>query len=257
MFQEERHQRIVDIVNLRKTVRVSELSEELDISEVTVRRDLDELQRRKLLIRTHGGAMSSHSVGKAILYDELVNRNEDLKKSIARVGYEYIDEHDTILIDNSSTVTELIKCIVEGDKRNIRVITTSIAAIQLLVDCDKATVQVVAGLINYPHKSIEGSVSCRNIRELRVDKCFFGVNGVSDGFGFSTPRYEDADIKNTMLEVANCGILLCDHTKLGNSYLAHVKNPDYFITDTRVAGFPYDKLGNELEMVFADEYFKK
>ena len=55
MFQEERQQRIVDIVNQRRTIRVADLSRELDISEVTVRRDLDELQRKKLLIRTHGG----------------------------------------------------------------------------------------------------------------------------------------------------------------------------------------------------------
>lgn len=65
MFAEERQERIFQIVNQRSSVRVSELSDELDISEVTIRRDLDELQRQKRIIRTHGGAMSTYSVGKA------------------------------------------------------------------------------------------------------------------------------------------------------------------------------------------------
>lgn len=256
MFQEERHQKIVEIINKRRTARVSELSQELEISEVTIRRDLDELQRKKLIIRTHGGAMSNHSVGKAIVYEELINKNEDLKKRIARVGYDFIDEHDTIIIDNSSTAIELIKCIVAGEKRNIRIVTTSIAAIQHLSGIDRISVQVVGGVINYPHRAIEGSVSCRNIRELRVDKCFFSVNGVAEDFGLSAPRYEDADIKNAMLDVSNCGILLCDHTKLGKSYLAHVQYPDYLITDTKISGFQYDKLDEDLDIIFADEYFE-
>ena len=256
MFQEERHQKIVEIVNKRQTVRVSELSQELGISEVTIRRDLDELQRKKLLIRTHGGAMSNHSVGKAIFYDDLINKNEELKKRIAKIGYEFIDEHDTLIIYNSSTVIELVKCIVTGKKRNIRIITTSIASIQLLSGIDRIAVQVIGGLVNYPHRAIEGSVSCRNIRELRVDKCFFSVNGIAESFGLSTPRYEDADIKNAMLEISNCGILLCDHTKFGKSYLAHVQYPDYLITYTRISGFHYDKLDKELDIIFANEYFE-
>lgn len=254
MFQEERQQRIVDIVNQRRTIRVAELSHELDISEVTVRRDLDELQRKKLLIRTHGGAMSAYSVGKAITYDEAAGVNEGLKRQIAIVAYDFINDYDTVLLDSSSAALELAKCIAAGDKKHIHVISTSINAIGILGKSRYPAVQAVGGNVNYDQRTIEGTVACRHILELRVDKCFLGVNGVAEGFRLSTPRYEDADIKNAMLQVANCSFILCDHSKLGNSHLAHVHSPDYFISDKRIPGFPYDHADSKIQMVFADEY---
>ena len=104
--------------------------------------------------------------------------------------------------------------------------------------------------MNYEHQTIEGSVACRMIRDIRVDKCFIGINGIDETYGFSTPRYADADIKSCMVESANCSYVLADHSKLGKTYLAKVTPPDCLITDRCSNDFSYDLLGDNMEILF-------
>lgn len=253
MFPEERQQKIFDIVTQRRSAKVTDLSNELEISEATIRRDLEELQKQKRIIRTHGGAMAAYFVGKAITSSELKHKDSELKQQIALIAYDLIDNYDTLLMDTSSTVHELIKLIADGTKRHLRVITTSLMAIQELSRSTNCSVQVVGGDVNYEHQTSEGSVACRFIEGIRVDKCFIGINGIDETYGFSTPRYADADIKDYMIKSSNCSILLADHTKLGKTYLAKVSSPDCFITNRRVMDFSYDLLGHSVETIFAEE----
>ena len=252
MFAEERQEKIFQIVTQRNSVKVSELSDELDISEVTIRRDLDALQRQKRIIRTHGGAMAAYSVGKGIVYSQQATRQVDLKRLIALAAYELIQDDETILLDNSSTVSELVTLIAGGTKKNLRIITNSLLAPHLLAESKNCTVQIVGGEVNFQYQSMEGSATCQILRELRVDKCFVGINGVDEEFGFSTPRYADADVKRHMLHSAHCSIVLADHTKLGKTYLARIGTPDYLITDEMVAGFAYENLAGTT-VIFANE----
>ena len=256
MFAEERQERIFQIVNQRNSVKVSELSSELDTSEVTIRRDLDELQRQNRIIRTHGGAMSTYNVGKAITFSHLMSRETALKQLIARAAYDMINEYDTILLDTSSTVNELTQLIAQGNKKNLRVITTSIPAVQTLSKSSNCTVQIVGGEINYEHQTVEGSAACRFIRDIRVDKSFVGINGIDEDFGFSTPRYADADIKTAMFHAAHCSFVLADRTKLGKTYLAKIDAPNYLITDQMVAGFAYENMANTT-IIFANDRLRE
>ena len=257
MFAEERQEKIFRIVNERTSVKVSELSEELEISEVTIRRDLDELQRQNRVIRTHGGAMSTYNVGKPILSSYLMSRETTQKKRIAEVAYTMIKEYDTILLDTSSTVNELVKLIADGPKKNLRVITTSIMAVQTLANTSNCTVQIVGGEVNYTHQTVEGSAACRFIKDIRVDKCFIGINGIDEKFGFSTPRYADADTKNAMIQVAHCSFVLADYTKIGKTYLTKIDAPDYLISDQPVNGFDYENLAPTTTVIFANDRFRE
>lgn len=252
MFAEERQEKIFQIVTQRNSVKVSELSDELDISEVTIRRDLDVLQRQKRIIRTHGGAMAAYSVGKAMMYSTLASKQVDLKRLIAMAAYDMIQDDETILLDNSSTVSELAKLIASGNKGNLRIITNSLIIPQILAQSSNCKVQIVGGEINFAYQSSEGSVACQILRDIRVDKCFIGINGVDEEFGFSTPRYADADVKREMLHSAHCSIVLADHTKLGKTYLARIGTPDYLITNQMMAGFAYENLTGTT-VIFANE----
>lgn len=252
MFAEERQERIFQIVNERSSVKVSELSDELETSEVTIRRDLEELQRQKRVIRTHGGAMSAYSAGKAIVSSQLVAKDVELKRCIAQCAYDFIQEHDTILLDTSSTVNELVRLIAEGEK-HLRVVTTSMMALRALSKAEHCTVQIVGGEVNYEHDTVEGSAACRYIRDLRVDKCFIGINGIDETFGFSTPRYSDADVKDAMIHSAHCSFVLADHTKLTKTYLARIDAPDYLITDRMAKGFSYEGLNGTAVHFAAEE----
>ena len=108
MFSEERKEKILEIVNRKKTVKVSELSTILKASEVTVRRDLDELHNEQKLYRTHGGAMVMRHEQNEIPWQELRVRQQEEKAKIAKVAYKYICDNDVIVMDDSSTVQELL-----------------------------------------------------------------------------------------------------------------------------------------------------
>ena len=252
MFAEERQEVIFQIVNRRGSVRVAELSEELDISEVTIRRDLEELQRQNRVVRTHGGAMSTYSAGNGKSFSQHAVREVEQKRRIAKAAYSMVLDDNTLLLDNSSTAIELLRLIAAGGKKNIRIITTSLLAPTILKDVEGCTLQIVGGEVNFTSQSVEGSSACSFLRGVRVDKCFVGINGIDEEFGFSTPRYMDADIKNCIIHSAHCSIILADNTKIGKSFLAHVDAPDYLITDRKVPGFSYDAL-TETTVIFANK----
>lgn len=250
MFAEERQEVIFQVVNQRGSVRVSELSEQLGISEVTIRRDLDELQRQNRIVRTHGGAMSTYCAGNGKSFSQHAARQVDQKRRIAKAAFAMVQDDDTILLDNSSTAIELVRLIAAGGKKNIRIITTSLIAPTILKGVEGCTLQIVGGEVNYTYQSVEGSSACSFIRGIRADKCFVGINGVDEEFGFSTPRYMDADIKNCIIHSAHCSIILADATKMGKSFLAHVDTPDYLITDRKLPSFSYEAL-TETMVIFA------
>mgnify|MGYP000874500363 CR=1 FL=1 len=252
MFAEERQQKIYEIICKKRSIRVSELSKMLDISTVTIRRDLEELQKQNRIVRTHGGAMIAYSVGRAIKWQDLITQNSDLKQKIALTAYQNICEHDTILLDSSSTVFELARLIASGDKANLRIITTSLQVVQTLSNCKNCKVMIVGGDLNYVHGTVEGCVAARFIENIRVDKCFVGINGIDEKFGFSTPRYEDAEIKSLMIASSVRSFILADHTKFGKVYLAKVDPCSCLITDTKIPGFSYNLLEQKSDIIFAD-----
>ena len=256
MFAEERQQKIYDIVRREKSIRVQQLSKLFQSSEVTIRRDLEELQRQRKIVRTHGGAMVYNPVGKSIKVPELMADARTLpeKQAIAAAAYGFLNDDDTILLDGSSTVHELVKLIACGEKKNLIIITTSALTVTALSELTNSRVIMVGGVVNHAHNTVEGNITNRFIRDLRVDKCFIGINGVDEGFGYSTPRFEDAELKTLAMAAANQSFILADRTKFGRSFLARVDAVcDYLITDSRQSNFQYDVLNEQTTVVFADE----
>jgi len=253
MFAEERQEQIFNIICQQHSAKVTELSQLLDISEVTIRRDLDELQRQNKVLRTHGGAVVAYSVGRAVSADELMAKDNEIKRLIALDAYEYINDYDTLLLDSSSTIHELVRLIATEQKTHLRIITTSLLTVQTLSNCKTLKVMIVGGEVNYDHNTVEGYIASQFIKNIRVDKSFIGINGIDENFGFSTPRYEDAEIKSLMIASAVEPFILADHTKFGKVYLAKVDPSSCLITDRQVPGFSYDMLDDDLTIIFADK----
>jgi len=252
MFAEERQEKIFELICREQSVKVTELSELFDTSVVTIRRDLDVLQQQNKVLRTHGGAILPYSVGKAIQAQDLMTKNVAEKQMIARRAYARVADYDTILLDSSSTVFELCRLLLAQKKKRLRIITTSLQAIQLLSDCEGYSLMIVGGEFNRFHQTVEGYSASRFIREIRVDKCFIGINGIDESFGFSTPRYEDAEIKSRMIASSVESYILADHTKIGRVYLTSVDACNFLITDRKVAGFDYDAIDEDLTVIFAE-----
>lgn len=257
MFPEERKQKIYDLVCAKKSIKVSELSQLLDISEVTIRKDLDELHRQNKLMRTHGGAIAMYSVGAAVSALELIqsNKNIEEKKRIAQLAYSHVKDKDTIFVDGSSTVYELVKLIAAGKRKNLMIITTSLLTVNALADCDNVTVMMLGGEINYEHYNVQGHITSLVINSLRADKSFIGINGIDEAFGYSTPRFADAEQKAAMLRASMQAFILADRTKFGKTYLAKVDaDCDYIITDAKLPGYSYEWLDEKCAVCFADSH---
>ena len=235
MFPEERQKKIIGILDEQKSVRVAELSKMLETSEVTIRRDLEELDKQNKLIRIHAKCIEE-------------------KRAISKLAYEYIDDYDTILMDSSSTVYELVKLIAAGTKRNLIIVTTSPLAVTALKDKgDNCKVIMLGGEFNYTHNTVEGYMAACLIKDMRADKCFFGINGIDESFGYSTPRPVDAEMKTLMAASSVHSFMLADSTKFGKSYFAKVNvEVDYIITDARLERVSYSWLEGKTTLLFAE-----
>ncbi len=256
MFAEERQRKIYDLICEQKSVRVQQLSELLDISEVTIRRDLDELHKQKKILRTHGGAVAYYPVGRGINVPDLLadEKQRNQKEAIARLAYEYINDYDTILLDGSSTVFELVKLIAKNEKHHLIVITTSALSVMTLASLQDSQVMMVGGSVSYLHNTVEGHIANQFIKGIRVDKCFFGVNGIDETFGFSTPRFEDAELKSLAIASARQSFILADHTKFGKVYLARIEGSvDFLVTDRMADGYPYEIFDPQTTVLFTNE----
>lgn len=254
MFPEERKQKIYELVCDKKSIKVSELSRILNISEVTIRRDLDELDSQNKLHRTHGGAVAAYAVGIPLHLRDLKSRNTEEKKKIAACAYNHIKDNDTILIDSSSTVHELLKLIITGGKKNLIIVTTSIVSLTTLNGNHNHKVIMVGGEVSYNAETVEGTIANEFIKELRADKSFIGINGIDEKFGYSTPRFEDAEIKKSIINSSLQSFILADNTKFGKTYLAKVKaSCDFVITDSRRPGCQYDWLEDAGAILFATQ----
>jgi len=260
MFPEERKQRICDLVNERQSVKVTELSQLMGISEVTIRRDLEELSGQKRILRTHGGAIAMYSVGSEISAAELIlsHKNIEEKRGIAALAYVLINEKDTIFVDGSSTVHELIKLIATGDKKQLIIVTTSMTTVGALAGSSNVKVIMLGGEINYHHNHVEGYLTTEAIKNLRADKCFIGINGIDETFGYSTPRFPEAEQKSAMIRSAIQSFVLADKSKFGNTYLARLSvECDYIITDGRKRDYDYGWLADRCTVLFASECEKE
>lgn len=236
MLAEERKNIIVEIVNKNRIVKVSELSKMLNTTEATVRRDLDELQKIKKVRRVHGGAISLNPTSKPFTTNELSILCKEEKKHIAKKAYEYVDDNDALLFDASTTVLELARLIAEGDKKGISILTNSFNVVSMLSNKNDIKVIHTGGQVSYNMNYSTGFITEKIIRDLRVDKCFVGTNGIDPIYGYSVPSFEDASVKKCMLSASKQRFVLADHTKFGETYMAKFADftgdVDYLITDS-------------------------
>jgi len=256
MLAEERQKVICEMVNKKKAVRVSDLSKQLNITEATVRRDLDELQNEKKLRRTHGGAVALYPAGNEYVISELAVENIEEKRRIAQKAYEFIDDYDALMFDGSSTVLELSRALAAGQRKGIIVVTNALSVASVLAVKKDISVIQIGGEVRYHINSTVGKIAERTLRDMRVDKTFIGINGIDVEFGYSITNFDEAAVKKEMLYNAKQSFVLADSSKFGKSFLAKVAEPegqiDYVITDVKNEDYDYDRMEETVHMVYAD-----
>lgn len=217
----ERRKNILNELNTEGQVLVHELSKEYDVSEVTIRNDLDQLERKNMLIRARGGALKA-DVGVGI--DHHISEKDKLHTSEkARIGKraaQLIKEHDTVIIDSGTTTMEIAKNL--GHLSEVTVITNALNIASQLIQYNSFNLIIPGGYLRKNSLSLMGPLAEKNFQNLYVDKVFLGVDGFDTRHGIYTPNIEEASLNEIMISNAKEVILVTDSSKFLRKSLAYI-----------------------------------
>ena len=254
-FKEERWRAILAILAEQGRIRVGHLAARLNVSEATVRRDLEAMQAQGMLHRTHGGAMLPQPTTFEVSFDESQSRALAEKRAIGRRAAELIRDGESIIIESGSTTLEMARCL--GHLRQLTVLTNSLAICKELSVHESFDIIVLGGTLRRRSASLVGPWVSDILRNVRVDKAFLGANGISLSFGISAPNVFTAETRKAMIAAARTRVALADHSKLGveNLYrVAALDALDILITDHLASEEQIDPIRElGIEVVKAEE----
>ena len=233
MFAEERKLKIIELLKEKKKLTVPELSEYFKVSSATIRGDLNELEASNLAIRTHGGAILKTKSGFELTSKQKEVSNQEAKIAISHLALNYIEEHDTIILDSGTTTLELAKLLYK--RKDLTVVTNDIKIASILDDFDGIEVVLLGGIVRKGFNCTIGNHSFHLLRELSVDKAFMGCNSFSLEKGASTPNILHSEVKREMISISGKTLLLVDSTKFGKKSFARfapLDKIDIILTDT-------------------------
>lgn len=212
MLTEERKNQIVRMVETKGSVSVQELMVLLDASESTIRRDLNELDKKRLLVKVHGGAVA---VSQNITADVKVSEREDLnrekKMQIARYAASLITEEDVVFLDAGTTtgfMTDYLTC------RNTIFVTNAIAHARKLCNMG-LQVYMPGGMVKTSTEALTGTHTCEYLSRFHFTKGFFGTNGITKKEGFTTPDIQEGSVKELAVKQSRDRYILSDSSKFG------------------------------------------
>ncbi|MGM0933134.1 MAG: DeoR/GlpR family DNA-binding transcription regulator [Bacteroidota bacterium] len=247
-----RRAKILEILDEFNKVNVTDLSNELKVSEVTIRNDLDKLEQSKLLVRAHGGAFKTNNLALAVSEKKSINR--DLKKQIGKKAVSLIQENDSIILDSGTTTFEISSNL--GNFKEITVISNALDIVNNLAQFDNLKVYMPGGYLQEFSMSLVGPMAERNLKQLFCNKLFLGVDGIRSNIGFFTHHMEEAYLNQIMIEIAEEVIVVADSTKFKKTGLAFIQNfahIDKVITDDRIEKEDIEMLKkNNVEVIIAD-----
>ena len=237
---EDRRSGIIELLEANGNVRVEDLAERFNVSLVTIRKDLSELETRGLLERTHGGAVFTHKSRFNPSFREKLGLQTQEKNLIAQAALEFIHEGDAIILDAGSTTLALAQAIKEH-YHTLTVITNSVP-IALELSGLNWDIVLVGGQMRHHSLALIGPSTLSVLETYHVDKAFLGATGVSVDAGYTTPNPLEAQTKRAMLKAARERYVLADASKLGHATLssfARLHEVNALVTN---AGAPVDVL---------------
>lgn len=234
---EERRRKILHVLEEKGKVRVNELSEELGCSEVTIRNDIKCMERAGLLIRTHGGALRIEETPMKRYSAESIYQDTDTKKAIAACAYKYIQDRDTIIIDDTSTSFYLALYIKLHSEKRIAVVTNSLIVGNELSGLDYVELYLVGGPVGGRIAATMGDEVIADISRFRVDKAFIGAHSINLEVGITSTASPQVQVKQAMVKAADKVFALGASSKFGGGYLSVIcplKRIYMIITDANV-----------------------
>ncbi len=222
---DNRRNRILEIMESNPQVRVDELAAQLEVSLITIRRDLQYLEDKNLLLRVHGGAVA---------LNESAKEEDDVwtyRKLIAKYAASLVEDGEALFINTSSTALQMLQYL---DRQNVTVITNNGKAINREYG-PGINVFLTGGELRYPKEAMVGDYAIRNLSIVYAKKAFLGCSGITPTTGMMTEIANESSINELMADHATEGVyILADHTKIGttSSFTSCTMDKiNYLITD--------------------------
>lgn len=236
MLQAERRNYIIELLNKDGKVIIEDLAKELNVSEMTIRRDLQYLEEHKLITRTHGGAVLHNLLTEEIPYTKKAEQNIEEKQRIGLYASSLVEEGDIIILDAGTTNMEIAKGIV-GIK-NLKVITNDLMIGAFLSRYDGIEVYCTGGIIQRDTGACLGTQAIEFLKNINADIAFVGASSIDIKRGITTPTMDKAQWKKEIINSAERAILVADSLKFGKVSFAKIcplNRFDLIITDTGIS----------------------
>ena len=231
MLSEQRRELVLQAIRAGGAGTVSELAERFGVSEMTIRRDLDELAGRGKLTRVRGGALADSTEPP---FEESVVVRFDAKDRIGAAAAELVSDGETILVDIGTTTLQLARHL-RG--RKITIITSNLAVYEDLVSDSEVELVLLGGVVRRNYRSVVGFLAEDALRQLHADRAFIGASGLRWDLAVMDSTMTEVPIKRGMMAAATQSVLLLDSAKFGVTGIARVcgaPDLDMMITDDDV-----------------------
>lgn len=217
-MSETRRDRLRELIQSRGFTSLGELSESLEVSESTIRRDLEQLEKEGAVRRTHGGAFWT---GESDTLQVFQTRRDDrwpAKSAIGRAAAELIEDHDTILLDGGSTTYELARHLVG---RPLQVVTNSLPVAHLLSSSESIDLVMIGGCVRGRTAVAIGPMADAMLHGINVGKAFLSVAGINER-GYFNSNMMLVESEKAMLDSADQSIVVADSSKFGKVSLSRL-----------------------------------
>ncbi|HEY5879283.1 MAG TPA: DeoR/GlpR family DNA-binding transcription regulator [Nakamurella sp.] len=235
MYAPERQQAILGHARSVGRVDVNMLADLFDVTPETIRRDLNELERRGLVRRVHGGAIPMERFGLELPVAQRAGHNAEQKERIAKAALEQLPDGGSIIIDAGTTTARFAEMLPAD--RQFTVVTHALPIAAMLAERPNVTLLLVGGQVRQGTLAAVGSWAQTGYRGVLADVAFAGTNGITLDRGLTTPDLAEAAVKQSLIASARRTVVLADHSKVGRDEFAHVADlseVDTLITDSEV-----------------------
>lgn len=232
----ERHKYILESLARNGFVKVIDIAKELEVTPVTIRKDLKYLEEKKLLYRTHGSASPVNPLTSDIDVQEKEKLRKDEKKRIAIEAAKLVEENDSIIIASGSTVHMFAEQITPIS--HLTVVTASLKTALLLNSVNNVEVIQLGGIVRKNSSSVIGDYTSQFFEQITCSKLFLGVDGIDLEYGVTNSNIEEAILNKKMIEASLRTIILADSSKFGRRGFGKICNLDridVIITDSGIS----------------------